>query len=75
LEAIIVALLLLVMFTWREPKLHSLSVSITKAKKLLKDSWPLMLSETAIMIYMKNDQTILGQMIDDQAVGIYFLYF
>lgn len=42
-----------------------------RAKRLLKDSWALVLSGFAIAIYLKIDQTMLGQLVDDQAVGIY----
>ena len=41
------------------------------AKRLLKDSWPLILSGMVIMVYMKIDQVMLGIMIGDRAVGIY----
>lgn len=41
------------------------------AKKLLKDSWPLIFSGLAIMIYMRIDQVMLGQMLGDESVGIY----
>ncbi len=41
------------------------------AKELLKDSWTLILSSFAIMILMRIDQLMLGQMIGDRAVGIY----
>lgn len=45
--------------------------SLTRAKTLLRDSWPLMLSGFAIMIYMRIDQIMLGQMVGNDAVGIY----
>jgi len=41
------------------------------AKRLLKDSFPLILSGIAIMVYMRLDQVMLGEMIGDEAVGIY----
>ncbi|MDB9523229.1 flippase [Dolichospermum circinale CS-1225] len=41
------------------------------AKTLLKESWPLILSGLSIMIYMKIDQIMLGEMIGDKSVGIY----
>ncbi|WP_414568904.1 flippase [Nostoc sp. CCY 9925] len=41
------------------------------AKALLKDSWPLILSSMSIIIYMKIDQIMLGEMIGNTAVGIY----
>ncbi len=41
------------------------------AKGLLKESWPLIFSSLAILIYMKIDLIMLGQMVGDKAVGIY----
>ena len=41
------------------------------AKTLLKESWPLILSGVTIMIYMRIDQIMLGQMVGDKAVGLY----
>lgn len=70
-EAVVVAFLTLVMFAWRGLKPLKLKISPAKTKELLKDSWPLMLSGIAIMIYMKIDQIMLGQMVGDEAVGIY----
>lgn len=45
--------------------------SFPLAKALLKESWPLIFSNFAILIYMKIDQIMLGEMIGDGAVGIY----
>jgi PST family polysaccharide transporter len=41
------------------------------AKDLIRESFPLILSGLTIMIYMRIDQIMLGQMIGDKAVGIY----
>jgi O-antigen/teichoic acid export membrane protein len=41
------------------------------AKRLLKDSWTLILSGFFISIYMRIDQIMLGQISGDSAVGIY----
>ena len=41
------------------------------AKTLLKESWPLILSGVTIMVYMRIDQIMIGQMIGDKAVGLY----
>jgi PST family polysaccharide transporter len=41
------------------------------AVKLLNDSWPLMVSSVSVMIYMRIDQIMIGNMIDASAVGIY----
>ena len=42
-----------------------------KAKELLSDSWPLILSAIVVSIYMKVDQVMLKQMVDGREVGIY----
>jgi PST family polysaccharide transporter len=47
------------------------SWSLPLAKTLLKESWPLILSGLTIMIYMKIDQIMLGEMVGDKAVGLY----
>ena len=41
------------------------------AKKLLKDGWPFLLSSLAILVYMRIDQIMIKEMINDQAVGLY----
>lgn len=70
-EALVVAVLLGVMLSLRGSRLRLLRTSWMRAKNLLKDSWPLMLSGIAVMTYMKIDQIMLGQMAGEEAVGIY----
>ena len=41
------------------------------AISLLKDSWPLILSGIAIMIYVKIDQIMIKEILDSEAVGQY----
>jgi O-antigen/teichoic acid export membrane protein len=41
------------------------------AISLLKDSWPLILSGLIIAIYMKIDQVMIKEMLDNEAVGNY----
>jgi len=41
------------------------------ASSLLKDSWPLMLSGLVVMVYMRIDQIMIKNMIDEEAVGYY----
>ncbi|MGF1568338.1 MAG: flippase [Nodosilinea sp.] len=41
------------------------------AQKIIKDSWALILSSFAVSIYLKIDQTMLGQMSGNYSVGIY----
>ncbi len=70
-EATLVAASLLTVYSWNRGKLRSWKPSLGRAKTLLRDSWPLILSGMAVMIYMRIDQIMLGQMIGDEAVGIY----
>lgn len=42
-----------------------------RARELLKDSWPLILSGVMITIYVKIDQVMLGNMAGNQEVGNY----
>jgi O-antigen/teichoic acid export membrane protein len=70
-EAAISAFALIVVFALKVTPLISLGASSLRAKSLLGDSWPLLLSGIAVMVYMKIDQIMLGQMIGDEAVGVY----
>lgn len=70
-EAAAVALILLVVFWLRGPEVTSLRATSARAKSLLHDSWPLVLSAIAVTMYMKIDQIMLGQIIGNEAVGIY----
>lgn len=40
-------------------------------KGLLSNSWPLILSGLAIAVYMKIDQVMIGDILDDTQVGVY----
>ena len=70
-EAMIAAIMLSIMLGLHGPRLRQLCVSLARAQILLKDSWPLLLSSIAVVVYMKIDQIMLGQMVGDEAVGIY----
>jgi PST family polysaccharide transporter len=70
-EGLLVAAGLLGMYAWRGGRLLAWHGHYHRAKILLKDSWPLILSGLAIMVYMRIDQIMLGQMLGDEAVGIY----
>ena len=45
--------------------------NLLRAKNLLSDSWPLILSSLLVMIYMRIDQVMLGEMVGDSEVGVY----
>jgi PST family polysaccharide transporter len=48
-----------------------LAIDKTLAKYLIKSGWPLMFSGFMIMIYMRIDQIMLGEMVNDYEVGTY----
>ena len=66
-----VALMMLVVLGACGPRMRHLQVKVSRAKSLFADSWPLLLSGITVMIYMRIDQVMLGQMVGDEAVGIY----
>lgn len=70
-EGLLAAIGLLGVYAWRGGHLNVWRFRWNLAKRLLKDSWPLILSGVAVMVYMRIDQIMLGQMLGDQAVGIY----
>jgi len=51
------------LFTWQ--------VRFARAKRLLGNSWPLLISALAIMVYMKIGQVMLGNMVGEKTLGIY----
>jgi PST family polysaccharide transporter len=44
---------------------------LQQAIVLLRESWPLIISGVATLVYMKIDQVMLGDMIGDKEVGLY----
>ncbi len=70
-EAILVAIGFMVVFSKTGESLAKWKFKFEIAKSLLRDGWPLVLSSMAIMIYMRIDQVMLGEMLGQEAVGIY----
>lgn len=71
LQALIAGLILLLVMHRKGLPVSNLSFNWQRGKQLLGDSWPLILSAVAVTIYLKVDQIMLGQMVGDDAVGIY----
>lgn len=70
-EIILGAMGLLITYRINGQHLKAWKTNLLCAKELLKDSWPLALSSISIMLYMKIDQVMLGEMLGNEAVGIY----
>lgn len=71
IEAILVSIGLIAIYHRKTKQLINWNISIARAKAILSESWPLALSGITIMIYMRIDQIMLGEMIGNDAVGIY----
>ena len=70
-EALLTAILIMIALNLHGIKIKNLKVTINKSKYLLVNSWPLMLTGISTTIYMVINQIMLGQMLDNNAVGIY----
>ena len=71
IEVFFIAVLLVVLYILKVERFQNFTPSFARAKVLLRDSWPLILSGLAIAVYMKIDQIMLGQLRGDYQVGIY----
>lgn len=60
-------------FTYWRHKIGSFlgCFSVGTAKAMLRNSWPLILSGIAVMLYMRIDQIMIKEMLGDREVGLY----
>ena len=70
-EVVLAAVLLAVMYRLRAGKVFAWTATRARAASLLKSSWPLFFSLMVIMIYMKVDQVMIGEMLGELEVGVY----
>jgi polysaccharide transporter, PST family len=70
-QAFVYAVAVAVFYHISGQKLFTWQVSFSRAKRLLGNSWPLLISDLAIMAYMKMGQIMLGNMVDAKELGIY----
>jgi O-antigen/teichoic acid export membrane protein len=70
-DATVIALVLILNYLRKTGSLLDWRWSSSCAKKLLKDSWPLILSGAAITIYMQIDQVMIKEILGYEAVGNY----
>jgi len=68
-EGLLVSTGLMIVYALQGGEIRAWRAQISRVKNLIKDSWPLILSGLAIMIYMRIDQIMLGQMLGDESVG------
>ena len=71
-EVVIAAICLVAIYQTQEVvRFFDWKWSLPTAKYLMRESFPLILSGFAILLYMKVDQIMLGQMKSDSEVGVY----
>ena len=71
IESLILAIGLSVVYFKQKLNIFDWNPRLKVAVGLLKDSWPLILSATAISIYMRIDQVMIKHMLNTEAVGQY----
>jgi PST family polysaccharide transporter len=71
IDFLLASIFLVLIYQKQGFKLSDWKFDIVIAKKLLKDSWPLMLSAFFITIYMKVDQVMIESFLDMESVGLY----
>lgn len=71
IEATLTCLALVVVYRKMNTTNSRWRLRFDRARILLRDSWPLMFSGIAVIVYMKIDQIMLGQILNDEAVGVY----
>lgn len=70
-EGIITAFGYTAIYTMRGGKLIQWNFKLHRAKALLIDSWPLLISGSLVLVNMSIDKVMLGQLTNAREVGIY----
>lgn len=70
-EIIMGAMGLIFVYRKNRQELIEWKADLITMKKLLANSWPLIFSGLAVVIYMKIDQIMIGNMLGSKEVGIY----
>jgi PST family polysaccharide transporter len=70
-EAMVFSFTLLAFYRFSGQLLSTWRISITQAKKLLKNCWPLVISAIAITVYANIGKVMLKNMVSGQELGIY----
>ena len=70
-EAALSAVCFVAVFRKQNKRLRIWKVDRPEIKRLLQASWPLAIAGLSVMLYMRIDQVMLGQILGDHAVGIF----
>lgn len=71
LETIISTILLIVLYTYKGQNIFNWKFKLSQIQQDVKSCWPLLFASITIIIYMRIDQIMLGQLLDYSMVGIY----
>jgi polysaccharide transporter, PST family len=71
IEIVVGAVGLLITYRAQNQSFDRWRISRNLIRQLLRDGYPLIFSGMAVIIYMKVDQIMIGQMLGDKFVGIY----
>ncbi len=70
-EILVGELALTISYRHQAQQITAWRIRMTRAKALLRQSWPLVIAGLLIMLYMRTDQILLGYLLGNRAVGIY----
>jgi PST family polysaccharide transporter len=70
-ETVLAALFLATVFHRSRHRMRDWRFEGRVAGELVRECWPLMLAAVAILVSTRIDQIMIGQMLDDAAVGLY----
>lgn len=71
IEIVIGSIVICIMYQWQRLSLKLWLFRIGVLKNLIKDGWPLFFVTIFTLILTRIDQIMIGQMLDNKAVGIY----
>lgn len=70
-EGLLICIFMLGVLNFNGFRLFEIRVCKQRVLGLLRDGWPLCLSAMSVVVYMKIDQIMIGQMLGDEAVGVF----
>jgi PST family polysaccharide transporter len=70
-ELVLAAVFILIAYSCNRQSIWKWQCSIHEMLSLLRDSWPLVFTGISVMISMRVDQVIIGQLLNDREVGLY----
>ena len=70
-QVLLGCVLLVAIYHMKQYRVRDWIIKFDTARLMLKDSWPLMLSGIMSILYMRIDQVMIGQLMDNREVGIY----